>query len=169
MFCPRCGTQNELQQAYCRYCGQALSVVQLALEGRADQSLEKLNASREWIRAGSATLAVFTLIGLAIASIGFALNAPTLSNIALLNLLLGLIIGLPLIFVGQTSLKRAARLLSKSQTESSQAVLEQNQQPDNLLTTGLEADLHQIGVQGSVTDRTTLDLQESERTPRNQN
>src|SRR5262249_41910369 len=141
MFCPRCSAQNELQQGYCRQCGQALSGVRLALEGSTDQSLKKLKASQEWINGGTATLVVFTLIGLAITALGFALQSPALTNIALLNLLLGLIIGLPLVYVGKVSLKRAARLLSKSQTESGHSVLEQTQRPDKLLTTGFRADL----------------------------
>ena len=165
MFCPSCGTQNELQQGYCRQCGQALSGVRLALEGSADQSLEKLKASLEWINGGSTTLVVFTLIGLAIAIIGFASNSPVFSNIAIINLLLGLAIGLPLILGGRAKLKRGARLLSKSQTESGQSTLGQTRRPDSLLTTGLNADLHRVPTQGSVTEHTTLDLQGRERFP----
>jgi uncharacterized protein YacL len=164
MFCPRCGTQNELKQGYCRQCGQALSAVQLAVEGSADQSLEKLKASREWINAGSATLVVFTLIGLVLAIIGFTSNNLTFSNIALINLLMGLAIGLPLIFAGQVSLKRAARFLSKSQTETDHSALDQTQGPDKLLTSGLNAAMHGVQVQDSVTEHTTRNLKESERT-----
>src|SRR5262249_48857276 len=162
MFCPRCSAQNELQQGYCRQCGQALSGVRLALEGSTDQSLEKLKASQRWTNGGSAILVVFTLIGLAITLLGFALSAPTLSNIALINLLLGLIIGLPLLFVGKLSLNRAVRLLSKSQTESSHSVLDQIHQANKLLTTDLKEDSHRLAVPGSVTEHTTLDLKESQ-------
>ena len=163
MFCPKCGTQDELNKGYCRQCGQALSGVQVALEGSADQSLQKLKASQKWIGAGSATLAVFTLIGLVIAILGFALNDAGFSNIALINLLLGLFIGLPLIYVGKASLKRADRFLSKSQTQSGQSSLGEAPGSDNLLTTGLKADRYRLPVQGSVTEHTTLDLQKSER------
>ena len=159
MFCPRCSAQNELQQGYCRQCGQALSGVRLALEGSADQLLGKLRASEKWIRGGTNALVVFTLIALAIAFLGIALTNPALSNIAMINLLLGLVIGLPLIYLGRIKLKRAARLLSQAQAESSQAVLEQDQHPESLLTPGLDAGLRRVPAQSSVTEQTTLDLQ----------
>ena len=169
MFCPRCGTQNESKKGYCRQCGQALSAVQLAVEGSADQSLEKLKSSEKWITQGSATVVVFTIIGLIISIIGFLLNDPDFSSIAVLNLLLGLAIGLPIIYVGRASLKRAVRLLSKSQIESNHSTLDQAQQPDKMLTSGLDAELQLPAVQGSVTEHITLDLQESQRAHRKPN
>jgi uncharacterized membrane protein YvbJ len=169
MFCPRCGTQNELKQGYCRQCGQALSSVRLAIEGNADQSLKKLKASQERINAGSAVLSVFTVIGLAIAALSFALHTPTLIGIALINLVLGLIIGLPLLYAGKFSLKRAVRLLSKSPNEKHQTVLDQAIETDKLLTNGLSADLPSLQVPGSVTEHTTLNLQESNRANRKTN
>ena len=62
MFCPGCGTQNELKQGYCRQCGQALSGLRLTLEGTAERSLEKLRGARELINAGGATLLIFSLL-----------------------------------------------------------------------------------------------------------
>jgi hypothetical protein len=162
MYCPKCSTQNEPQQAYCRQCGQALAGVQLAVEGNTDQSLEKLNASQKWVSAGSATLITFTLIGLAIAIPGFASNNAALSDIAIINLLLGSVIGLPLIYAGKASLKRAARLLSKSQPQSGHSSLDRAQQTDRLLTKGLDADSVTTSVPGSVTEHTTLNLHEAD-------
>lgn len=163
MFCPKCGTQNELNKGFCRQCGQALSGVQVALEGSADQSLQQLKAGQKWIGGGSAIVAVFSLIGLVIAILGFALNDMVFSNIALINLFLGLVVGLPLIYVGKASLKRAGRLLSKSQTKPGQSSLGEAQGSDNLLTTGLKSDRYRLPVQGSVTEHTTLELRKSER------
>ena len=42
MFCPRCGTENDSELSYCRSCGQALSSVRLAVEGRVDQAITAL-------------------------------------------------------------------------------------------------------------------------------
>lgn len=159
MFCPKCGTENEAQQGYCRQCGQALSGVRLALEGNTERSLEKLKASQKWVNGSSTTLVACTMLGLAITILGFILNDPVLSNIALINLFLGLVIGLPLIFVGKASLKRGARLLSESQTETDQLRFVQNHRADKVLTTGLSADLLAVSGHGSVTEHTTLDLE----------
>jgi hypothetical protein len=163
MYCPKCSTQNEPQQAYCRQCGQALSGVRLAAEGSAEQSLERLNAGQKWVSAGSATLVAFTLIGLAMAIPGFASNNPALSNIAIINLLLGSVIGLPLIYVGKASLKRATRLLSKPQPQADYSALDRAQQTDQLLTKGLDIDSIKPSAPGSVTEQTTLNLHEADR------
>ena len=161
MFCPSCGAQNEPSQWYCRQCGQGLSAVQLAVEGKADQSLKRLQAGEWWVTQGSATVAAFTVIGVALAILGFALHDPTFSGIALINLLLGLAIGLPIIYVGRANLKRATRLLSRSQMESGISAIDQIAPPGALLTAGLNADLRGPLAQGSVTEHTTLDLLES--------
>jgi len=39
MFCPQCGSENEREKKYCRSCGQPLSAVRLALEGRVDAAI----------------------------------------------------------------------------------------------------------------------------------
>src|SRR5215510_14810591 len=114
MFCPRCATENELEQGYCRKCGQPLSDVRLALEGAANESLERLKAGAKWMNGGIAALISFTLIAIQISALGFALGDPSLSGIAMINVLLGALIGFPLVFVGKASMKRATRLLSRT-------------------------------------------------------
>jgi len=42
MFCPRCATENQPEQKYCRRCGQPLAGVHLALEGRVDEAIKTL-------------------------------------------------------------------------------------------------------------------------------
>ena len=46
MFCPRCGTENNLEKRYCRHCGQPLSSVRLALEGRVDLAITTLQKGK---------------------------------------------------------------------------------------------------------------------------
>ena len=161
MFCPVCASQNELEQAYCRQCGQALSSVRLALEGNPEQSLEKLKAGEKWISGGSATLVAFSLIAVAIAVLGIAAHDLAFGYIAFLNLILGSCIGLPLVYFGKVRLKRAARLLSKSQSEATPATLGQTRQTDDLLTTRLEADARRLHAGNSVTEHTTFDLSQT--------
>lgn len=167
MFCPRCGEQNELVQGFCRRCGQALAGVVLALEGRPEQSLEKLKAAAKWINAGSTTISIFTLVGIANVIFGLFADSAPFAYIAMVNVILGLAIGLPLIFAGRANLKRAARLLSKSDIISRQASLDRAQTTNNLLTTGADAELG-IPVRGSVTENTTLNLPGGERVRGNQ-
>jgi hypothetical protein len=166
MFCPKCATENEVQQGYCRQCGQRLSGVRLALEGSADQSLEKLKAGEKWIGGGSATLAAFTVIALAIALLGLAAHDLSFGYIAFLNLVLGSFIGLPLIYFGKSRLKRAARLLTGPQTEQTRANLDQSPRRDDLLTSELNADPSRMRIPGSVAEHTTLDLQRPDRVRR---
>jgi hypothetical protein len=94
MFCPRCATKNESGQSHCRQCGLALAGAWLALDGRAGESLEKLNRAQELIKGGSTVLLIFTLIPLAIAAVGLLINQPALMMIAFVNQLLGSIIGI---------------------------------------------------------------------------
>jgi hypothetical protein len=155
MFCPKCAAQNELAQAYCRQCGQPLSDVRLALEGRTSQSLEKLEAGEKWVHAGAVTLIVFTLIGLAIGIAGIFIGNPGLAYSAIINLLLGSAVGIPLIFAGKVNLKRADRLLSQS-SQSDHKTLGEARQTDRLMDGGSEREL------ASITEHTTLSLKRPE-------
>jgi hypothetical protein len=164
MFCPACASQNEVEQGYCRQCGQALSGVRLALEGNAEESLEKLKAGEKWIKGGNATLLAFSLIAVAIAALGIVAHDLSFGYIAFLNLLLGSCIGVPLVYCGRVKLKGAVRLLSSSQNETTSATLVQARQTDELLTTQLKSVVPRLPARPSVTEHTTLDLQKPHRT-----
>jgi hypothetical protein len=79
-----------------------------------------------------------------------------------LNLLLGSFVGLPLVYFGKAKLKRAIRLLSKSQTEPTLSVLDQAQRWDSLPAAGLNEESLNLATQDSVTEHTTLNLPRSE-------
>ena len=40
MFCPQCGSENDADKKFCRSCGQPLSSVRLALDGRVDAAIK---------------------------------------------------------------------------------------------------------------------------------
>ena len=40
MFCPQCGSENNADKKFCRSCGQPLSSVRLALDGRVDAAIK---------------------------------------------------------------------------------------------------------------------------------
>ncbi len=119
------------------------------------------------MNGGIATLLTFTLIAVLIAFLGVALGDPTMSTIAIINVLLGALIGFPLLFVGKASVKRAARLLSTSQTQIGQKTLNPLERPGDLSTSGLNAGPRRLPMPDSVTEHTTLDLQERARISRN--
>ena len=160
MFCPRCATENALEQGYCRQCGQSLSDVRMALEGSATESLRKLQAGAKLMNGGIATLISFILIALLLSVLGIALGNPVLSSIGMLNVLLGALIGFPLVFVGKANVKRATRLLSGTQHQISRRTAGSVHRPGDLLTTDLEKGTHSVSAPGSVTEHTTLELHE---------
>jgi uncharacterized membrane protein YvbJ len=41
MFCPQCGTENNLEQKCCRQCGQQVTDARIALRGDADEALKR--------------------------------------------------------------------------------------------------------------------------------
>ena len=157
MFCPSCGIQNEVTHGYCRQCGQALSAVGIALKGSSNQSLEKLRFSDKWITAGFATMTAFAVIALILGAVGFAAHDLILPFIGLLNAMLGLLIGLPLILVGKVSLRRATRLLSGSDSGSDSKLVNTSQER-HFLKTGLEAKADIPAAHDSVTEHTTREL-----------
>lgn len=163
MFCPRCATQNELEQNYCRQCGQLLSGARLDLERSWPGQLENAKRGEALIRNGTIILVVFTLIALIVAIttvIISGLTSPTILSV-IIDLLLGLAIGLPLIVVGRVKLKRERGHLPEASHQFVPSLPDPVQQVE--LSTNLKADLHPPGDRDSVTDRTTLDLQNSER------
>jgi len=74
--------------------------------------------------------------------------------IAMLNALLGAIIGLPLVIIGKTRVAKAARLLSGD--EPARAV--DSHRNIQSLNAGSELGTNQLIAPGSVTEHTTLDL-----------
>ena len=104
MFCPRCGAQNETQAGYCRQCGQALTTVRRALDGRTEEAIASFYKGTEWVASGLLTLGIFVVVGI-VAALGFGVAA------ALFDLVLGLLVAGPMIFSGFRRLTRAQRLL----------------------------------------------------------
>jgi len=111
------------------------------------------------MNGGIATLISFILIAVMLSVLGIALGNPVLSSIAMLNVLLGALIGFPLVFFGKASVKRATRLLSRPQHQIGNRTNSLHERGE-LLTTDLDKGAQRIGVPASVTEHTTLNLQE---------
>jgi hypothetical protein len=117
-----------------------------------------MQKSEKLIRNGTITLIVFNLITLivAIRTIIITGLAPSILSI-MLDLVLGLAIGVPMILVGKSRHQRAS-FLSDREIEPSHSLPDRTRQLDPLTTAALRADLNRLPEQGSVTEHTTLDL-----------
>src|SRR5687767_13918436 len=110
MFCPQCGASNERDQKFCRQCGQALTAVRLATEGRVDEALEKLKKGADSLASGAINLAIFSSFAFVVtllSTIFDAIQGPW----PILNIVIGLAIGIPLTVRGIIRLERARKIL----------------------------------------------------------
>ena len=153
MFCPRCAAENEKEQAYCRQCGLGLADVALALHGAPRESVAKLKSGSHVMNGGIAVLTSFMLIAVIITLLSITQGHPVLAVIAMLNAVLGAMVGLPLVIVGKMRVTQASRLLSGEESTYELAAQRDNQ----YLRAGVGPEIGRLPP-GSVTDRTTLDL-----------
>lgn len=151
MFCPRCSTQNEAKQSYCRQCGQLLSTVQLALEGRADEAIARFRQARSSLSYGLTFLGMFILIGLLTFLLGGVVPYAVLA--------IGFVVSLPSILKGIMLLKSVTHLLGASEA-SSGAIMERNPRSAIQPPATPTIDSIDLSSQGpdSVVVHTTLDL-----------
>ncbi len=151
MFCPRCAAENELGQAYCRQCGLGLADVALALNGAATESVTKLKSGSHLMNGGIAVLTSFMLVAVMITIISITQGHPFLLAIAMLNAVLGALVGLPLVIVGKIRVTQASRLLSGEESGKAHRDIQ-------YLNANAGKEVNRLTPPGSVTDRTTLDL-----------
>ena len=164
MFCPKCGAQNRIEQKFCRSCGQSLSTVRMALEGRIDEVAATLEKDVDKIASGALTLAIFAVIAL-IASLFTGFGTVTI------NLIVGLLIAGPAIYKSLVRLERSVKLLNKkgplpaaSLPQAENTALNQAQ-PANVVLPSVP-DTDPLGVSqnpSSVTEHTTFQLKQPER------
>jgi len=118
-----------------------------------------MEAAENWIKAGNTTLIAFISIAVTISALGIAIGNPVLGFIAMLNVVLGALIGFPLVFIGNARLTKAKRLLSHPQTSHHPGIQgTSSQMPAIAQTNRLPEPLNQA----SVTEHTTLHLSNSE-------
>jgi len=162
MFCPKCGAQNKAEQKFCRSCGQALSPVRMALEGKIDEVATALAKDREKIAAGALTLVIFVLIAL----LASFFPGPS----AVINLILGLLIGATITWRGLRRLDRSIKLLDpkeqslpKLEAAPTQPALAQAEPAIAAVSAVPDTDPLMTGpAAASVTEHTTLHLNRSE-------
>jgi hypothetical protein len=160
MFCPQCGASNNLDQKFCRQCGKALTAVRLAMEGRVDEALEKLKKGEDSLASGAINLAIFSSIAFLVMFLGPYFEGFEGDRWPLINIVLGLLIGLPLIVRGVIRLESARKIL--------EAEDQKNRAADELINRP-KAELPEAPITAptiaahktpaSVTEHTTYDLE----------
>lgn len=105
MFCPRCATENKLEQRYCRQCGLTLPAVKLALEGDVDKAVGNLKKSKTALEWGL----IIVFLGMLNAGINALFHA---WQPAIFSGVIGLLIGKALILFAMLRIWRANKLLS---------------------------------------------------------
>lgn len=155
MYCPDCATLNDTQTRYCRKCGRSLTGVQLALDGRVDEAIAKFKKSEDLLGIG---LLVFALIMLGALVMLFLEGPRTFSFVVIF----GLIICLPLVLTGLIKVDRVGQLLEGSADTKQVGPANKT---NNALPARTTDPLEIIPVpKGSVTDRTTLHLDQRKPT-----
>jgi hypothetical protein len=127
------------------------------LDGSITEAQKRLEAADKWITAGNITLIAFISIAVSIAVLAVVGGHPVLSTIAMINVLLGALIGFPFVFVGSAKLIKAKRLISPSQASEDLAV--QDSTPKELPAPDT-AELGPPKPRGSITEQTTIHLKE---------
>ena len=156
MYCPDCATLNDTQTRYCRKCGRALTGVQLALDGRVEEAIAKFKKSEDLLGLGLLVFAMFMATALFML---FSGGGPRPFSFVVL---LALIVCLPIVLTGLIKVDRVRRLL---EGETDRKQIEPNHQVVNALPARSTDPLEITpAFRGSVTDRTTLNLDQHKPT-----
>jgi hypothetical protein len=159
MFCPQCGSSNNLDQKFCRQCGKALTAVRLAMEGRVEEALEKLRKGEDWLATGAINLAIFSSIAFLVMFLGPYFKGFEGDRWPLINIILGLAIGLPLIIRGVRRLEHARKIL-EAEDQKKRAANGLDNRPEALPEAPITAStLATHTTPASVTEHTTYDLE----------
>lgn len=160
MYCPRCSTLNNLDQKFCRQCGLPFAALRVALAGNYDDAIEKLKKGENALGGGVLTLCIFIVVAIANVLLSYFFDFTPNYITALINLILGLVFGLPAMMIG---LKRIR--ISKSLLEDQNATPHlQSEEPVIQLPKAAITDrsISAPPVPDSVTEHTTMDLKPPE-------
>lgn len=69
MFCPECGSENDLEKGYCRRCGKSLASVRLAVGGSVEEAAKAVKGEERPIVYRGRIVVGLLLILIAIATI----------------------------------------------------------------------------------------------------
>jgi hypothetical protein len=150
MFCPRCSTENLESQKYCRKCGLSLSNILLVLSGSMDEITEKVKKGEGVLAGGAINLLIFAFI--ALLNIFFS-NGRSWGGA--INLILGMLIAAPMIYLGVKRLECARRLI-EGDTKSEPVANKQVKELPTAPTTDRTLSMPESPM--SITEHTTYEL-----------
>jgi len=153
MFCPQCSSENSLEQKYCRRCGLELTAAQISLQGGVGAALTRHKKGQVIFSSGGLSLIIFTLAALANIFLG---SGP---QPVLINLLLGLATGVPLMAAGLVQLRRAGVSLQPVE-EHNQLASDNSKEALTITSSPYATD--PLLPPGSVTEQTTQNLKSRE-------
>ncbi|HYP26537.1 MAG TPA: hypothetical protein VE262_07460 [Blastocatellia bacterium] len=160
MHCPRCSTMNNPEQKFCRQCGLPFAALRVALAGDFDDAVDKLKKGENALSAGVLTLCIFIGVAILSAVLGSFDRTPSYAA-PFINILLGLIFGLPAIFVGLARIRKSRGLLDNQNAtprlRPEEPLVQLPQAPDTDRTISAPPFLD------SVTEHTTLELKPPEK------
>jgi uncharacterized membrane protein YvbJ len=157
MFCPQCGSENNIEKKYCRQCGFSLSAVRLALDGRTDEAIKTIAGDeKRWqyrLRIGVA--GVLILIAIVTIVAGGKIGFSNIQSAALILIIM-------MIFFIQLARKshRVARLLD-ADDQSVALNLSDSRTTRSQLESG--SSVEGISSQSSITEQSTLELKPDDR------
>lgn len=160
MFCPRCSTENNLEQKYCRQCGLKLTAARIALQGTVDEALARYKTGAMLLSGG----ALFLILSALVALSNIFLNSIPWNYGVIINLLIGLIVTVPMISIGIVRMRRAQRALQpKDERGQLESGLSQGEERLGASANTTDRLLSPVEIPDSITEGTTRHLTTPER------
>ena len=153
MFCAKCGTENLIEQKYCRQCGHQLAGHRVAFEGNFETAAANLKKGEDSVGTGLVILGICALNILA----NWLLGGDAVG--ILINLAIGLAVAVPFMIIGLLRLERANKVFNLTEKPTTKVIEESKasaiEMPPAPIT---DRSLSTAEAPQSVTENTTLDL-----------
>ena len=153
MFCAKCGTENLIEQKYCRQCGHQLAGHRVAFEGNFETAAANLKRGEDSVGTGLVILGICALNILA----NWLLGGDAIG--ILINLAIGLAVAVPFMIIGLLRLERANKVFNLTEKPETKAMEDAKASAIEMRPAPItDRSLSSADGAPSVTENTTLDL-----------